>query len=49
MSKDNKLLGAAAYSNSMAIRAARRMIDREIVVDPEKLVDPTVHLKKLAR
>ena len=49
VSKDNKLLGAAAYSNSMAIRAARRMIDREIVVDPEKLVDPTVHLKKLAR
>lgn len=46
---DHKMLGAAAVDDSKAIRAARRIIDRGIVVDPAKLKDPTVDLKKLAR
>lgn len=46
---DNKLIGAAAFDDSKAIRAARRIIDRDITVDPEQLADPSVQLKKLAR
>lgn len=44
-----KLLGAVAVDGGKAIRAARRIIDRGIVVDPEKLKDPGVDLKKLVR
>jgi NADPH-dependent 2,4-dienoyl-CoA reductase/sulfur reductase-like enzyme len=46
---DGRLLGAAAVDGGTAIKAVRRMIDRGIVVDPEKLADPAVDLKKLAR
>lgn len=46
---DNLLAGAAAYDDTMAIRAARRIIDRGITVDPNQLIDPAVPLKKLAR
>lgn len=49
VTEDNKLSGAAAFDDSMAIRAARRIIDRDITVDPAKLSDPSVPLKKLAR
>lgn len=42
--------GAAAIDGGNAIRAIRRMIDRGgIIPDREKLADPTVDLKKLAR
>ncbi len=46
---DHRLLGAAAIDGGHTIRAARRMIDRGIAVDPDLLADPTVDLKKLAR
>ncbi|MHA2787673.1 NAD(P)/FAD-dependent oxidoreductase [Corynebacterium sp. S7] len=46
---DGKLAGAAAYDDSKAIRAARRIIDRNISVDPAQLADPAVSLKKLTR
>nr|NLI50947.1 FAD-dependent oxidoreductase [Propionibacterium sp.] len=49
LSDDHRLLGAAAIDGGHTIRAARRMIDRGIVVDPAQLADPTVDLKKLAR
>ena len=45
----SKLVGAASYNDSNAVRAARRIIDREIPVTPSKLIDPTIQLKKLAR
>lgn len=43
------LVGAASYNDSNAVRAARRIIDREIPVTPSKLIDPSIQLKKLAR
>lgn len=46
---DGRLLGAASVNESMAVRAARRIIDRGIVVDKEKLADSSIPLKKLAR
>lgn len=49
LSDDGHVLGAAAIDGGNAIRAVRRMIDRGIVPDREKLADPSVDLKKLAR
>ncbi|QPK79111.1 FAD-dependent oxidoreductase [Corynebacterium lizhenjunii] len=49
VTNDNHLAGAAAFNDSMAIRAARRIIDRNLTVDPAQLIDPAVSLKKLAR
>ena len=46
---DGRLIGACTIDGGTAIRAARRIIDRGIVVDPLKLADPAVDLKKLAR
>lgn len=46
---DNTIVGCTAYDKGMAVRAARRLIDRRVVVDPEALADPAVNLKKLAR
>jgi hypothetical protein len=46
---DGTLAGCAAINAGMAVRAARRIIDKAIVVDPAQLSDPTVNLKKLAR
>lgn len=46
---DGKLSGAASIDDSMAIRASRRIIERDISVDPEKLADPSIPVKKLAR
>lgn len=43
------LLGCAAVDGGLTVRAARRIIDRRILVDPEKLADPSADLKKLAR
>lgn len=46
---DGFLAGAAAVDGGFAVRAARRIIDRRIPVDPTQLADPTVDLRKLAR
>ena len=46
---DHRLLGASAIDGGTAIKAARRMIDRGIVVDPDKLADPSIDLKRLAK
>ncbi|MGB9035841.1 MAG: oxidoreductase C-terminal domain-containing protein, partial [Paeniglutamicibacter sp.] len=46
---DGRMLGAAAIDGGLMIRAARRIIDRGIIVPPEALADPEVPLKKLAR
>ncbi|MDN6331562.1 MAG: FAD-dependent oxidoreductase [Micrococcaceae bacterium] len=43
------LLGCAAVDGGLAVKAARRIIDRRIRVDPAQLADPAVNLKKLAR
>lgn len=46
---DGRMLGAAAIDGGLTVRAARRIIDRGAVVDPEALADPAVDLKRLAR
>lgn len=46
---DGYLTGCAAIDGGLAVRAARRIIDRRIRVEPAQLADPTVNLKKLAR
>ncbi len=46
---DGYLAGCAAIDGGLAVRAARRMIDRRVHVDPAQLADPAVNLKKLAR
>ncbi|GAA3325204.1 NAD(P)/FAD-dependent oxidoreductase [Paeniglutamicibacter sulfureus] len=43
------MLGAAAIDGGLTVRAARRIIDRSIKVDPLALADPATELKKLAR
>lgn len=45
VSDDNLLVGCAAINDSHAVRAARRIIDRTIVVDDGALADPTIPLK----
>lgn len=40
--------GCAAIDGGVGVRAARRIIDRRIRVDPAQLADPTIGLKKLA-
>lgn len=49
ISETGELVGAAAIDGGLTIRAARRIIDRGIIVDPVALADPTIPLKKLAR
>ncbi len=46
---DNRLLGVATIDGGSAIRAARRLIERAIPVDPAALADPGVELRRLAR
>jgi hypothetical protein len=46
---DGHLTGAAAIDGGNLVRAARRIIDRRIVIDQNALADPTIDLKKLAR
>ena len=43
------MAGCAAIDGGLTVRAARRIIDRRIRVDPESLADSGVDLKKLAR
>ncbi|OKL53087.1 ferredoxin-NAD reductase [Bowdeniella nasicola] len=46
---DGKVIGAVAIDGGMAVRAARRIIDRGKIVDPADLANPDIDLKKLAR
>lgn len=46
---DGYLAGCAAVDGGLSVRAARRLIDRRILVDPAKLADPTTDLKKLTK
>ncbi|KAA0976175.1 assimilatory nitrite reductase subunit [Paeniglutamicibacter gangotriensis] len=49
LAEDGRMLGAASIDGGLTIRAARRIIDRGIIVPPESLADPGIALKKLAR
>ncbi|WAP51711.1 FAD-dependent oxidoreductase [Arthrobacter sp. ATA002] len=44
-----RMAGCAAIDGGFTVRAARRIIDRRIPVDPTLLADPAVDLRKLAR
>jgi 3-phenylpropionate/trans-cinnamate dioxygenase ferredoxin reductase subunit len=44
-----RLLGAASIDDPMTVRAARRIIDREVRVDQEALADPSVSLRRMLR
>lgn len=46
---DGHLLGAAAIDQPLVVRAARRIIDRGLVPDPDRLADPSVDPRRLAR
>lgn len=47
--RDGVVVGAVAVDDSKAVRAARRLIDRAIPVDPEALADPSTDLRRLVR
>ncbi|GAA4965815.1 NADPH-dependent 2,4-dienoyl-CoA reductase/sulfur reductase-like enzyme [Nonomuraea thailandensis] len=47
--RDGWVVAAAAVDDSIAVRAARRMIDRRIPADPDRLSDPSVNLRTLLR
>ncbi|MFC0582402.1 NAD(P)/FAD-dependent oxidoreductase [Micrococcoides hystricis] len=49
LNEDNVLIGATAVDGGIAVRAARRLIDKGKQVDPAQLADPSVDLRKLAR
>lgn len=49
LADDGRLLGAAALDGGSVITACRRIIDREVVVEPDALADPTVDLRPLSR
>ncbi|GAB2745038.1 NAD(P)/FAD-dependent oxidoreductase [Sinomonas soli] len=49
VAEDGRLLGAAAVDQPLVVRAARRIIDRGLVPDPDRLADPSVDPRKLAR
>jgi 3-phenylpropionate/trans-cinnamate dioxygenase ferredoxin reductase component len=44
-----RVVGAVGVGDSTAVRAARRLIDRGITVDPAQLSDPATDLRKLVR
>ena len=46
---DNRLIGAVSVNNPNAVRAAMRMIKNEIHVEPSKLADPELSLRKQMR
>jgi 3-phenylpropionate/trans-cinnamate dioxygenase ferredoxin reductase subunit len=46
---EGHLVAAASVNDSMAVRAARRLIESCALVDPTALGDPDVSLRKLAR
>ena len=47
--RDGRLVAAVAVDDSTAVRAARRIIDRRIPVDPDELTDSTTDLRKLLK
>lgn len=49
LADDGRMLGAAGLDAGSAIVAARRIIDRGLVVDPTALADASVDLRRLAR
>lgn len=49
LNADGTMKGCAAIDGGLTVRAARRIIDRGIIVDQDKLADPAVSLKKLAK
>lgn len=49
LAADGTMRGAASLDDPMAVKAARRIIDRGIVADPQALADPAVPVKSLAR
>ena len=49
MDADGKMLGCASIDGGLTVRAARRIIDRGILVDRNQLADASIPLKKLAR
>lgn len=46
---DGRVLGAASVDDPNAVRAARRLIDRGVEVDPDQLADPATDLRRLVR
>ena len=49
LAEDGRLLGCAAVDGGLLVRAARRIIDRGVLVDPGLLVEPGADLRRLAR
>lgn len=47
--RDGLIVGAVAVDDSNAVRAARRMIDRAVTVDPQRLADTAIDIRKLLR
>lgn len=47
--RDGIVTGAVAVSEPNAVRAARRLIDRRIAVDADRLADPATDLRRLLR
>jgi 3-phenylpropionate/trans-cinnamate dioxygenase ferredoxin reductase component len=47
--RDGKVASAVAVNDPTAARAARRLIDRGIAADPERLADPAADLRSLLR
>ncbi|MGW3287228.1 NAD(P)/FAD-dependent oxidoreductase [Streptomyces sp. NPDC001002] len=47
--RDGHVVAAAGVDDPTAVRAARRMIDRRIPVEPARLADPTVNIRALLR
>lgn len=47
--RGESIVAAVAIDDSIAVRAARRMIDRSMIVDSASLADPAVDLRKLLR
>jgi NADPH-dependent 2,4-dienoyl-CoA reductase/sulfur reductase-like enzyme len=45
----DRVVAAVAVDDPMAVRAARRLIDRGIAVDPQRLADPATDLRRLVR
>lgn len=46
---EGRMTGAAAVDDPTAVKAARRIVDRGIPVDPERLADPDVPVRALLR
>ena len=47
--RGDTVVGAVAVDDANAVRAARRMIDRSLPIDPARLADTSVELRKLLR